>query len=73
MQQRHTTETLTGKIRPRTQTRLLLPDYIVTQVQVRETGYHVTVRGKKIEVDNMYWRDATEDELESSLLTPLLL
>ena len=58
MNRRYTQTTLTGKHRHRTQSRLVLPDQLVKQVQVREQGYYMTRRGVKVEVDNTYWRDA---------------
>lgn len=64
MKIRRKVRTLTGKKRQRTQTRLLLPDYLVWQVEENELATVKTALGKKITRNSTYWRDATPLEAE---------
>ena len=54
---------LTGKKRTRTQTRLLLPNYLVWQVQENMVGHYVSNQGVQVDIDSLFWRDATKEEV----------
>ena len=53
---------LTGKKRTRTQSRLLLPDYLVWQVQENMVGHYVSNQGHQVDINSFFWRDATKEE-----------
>ena len=53
---------LTGKVRTRTQTRLLFADRLVWQVQENMVGHYVSNQGVQVDIDSVFWRDATKAE-----------
>lgn len=57
------TYTLTGRTSYRVETRLFRKQLVVLQVEVRAKGYEYGPYGHVTEVDQLYWQDATVEDI----------